>query len=120
MKIENFFYDDRFCTDIDDLMFELDIDEEVLLDLDDDWEIECEETTFEKMFVVEKQFVVDAIVSQTDLWEDRFPEESDDLFKKIKKAVADAINIDKLNEGIPSLYYPNGKYFKITKKDLHY
>jgi len=31
--MENFFYYDRFCTDIEDLMWELDIHEETLMDL---------------------------------------------------------------------------------------
>lgn len=116
--MENFFYDDRFCTDIDDLMCELDIDEETLSDLKDDWEITCEETTLEKIFVIKKEFATDAILTQTDTWEDRFPEDSDSLFKEIKTAIDNAIDIEKLNEALPSLYYPNGKKFKIKKSDL--
>jgi len=116
--MENFFYDDRFCSDISDLMDVFDIDDENLAELEDDWLVTCEETTLEKMFVIKKDFAVKAIVNQTDTWEDRFPEESDDLFKQIEKAIGDAIDIDKLNEGLPSLYYPNGKKFKVTKADL--
>ena len=116
--MENFFYDDRFCSDISDLMDVFDIDDENLAELEDDWSVTCEETTLEKMFVVRKEFAVNAIVNQTDTWEDRFPEESDDLFKQIEKAISDAIDIEKLNEGLPSLYYPNGKKFKVTKADL--
>ena len=116
--MENFFYDDRFFTDIEDLMTELDINKETISDLEDDWEITCEETTLEKIFVIKKEFATDAIVNQTDTWEDRFPEDSDNLFKQIKSAIENAIDIDKLNEGLPSLYYPNGKKFKIKKADL--
>lgn len=116
--MENFFYDDRFLTDLDDLMAELDMDEEAVSELDDDWEITCEETTLEKMFVVEQDFATKAILDATDIWEERFPEESDKLFKQIEKAITEAIDINKLNEGIPSLYYPNGRMFKITKADL--
>jgi hypothetical protein len=116
--MENFFYDDRFCSDISDLMDIFDIDEENLSELEDNWMATCEETTFEKMFVLKKEFVLNAILNQTDTWEDRFPEESDDLFKKIEKAIGESIDIEKLNDGIPSLYYPNGKKFIVTKKDL--
>lgn len=77
-----------------------------------------EQTELEKLLVIRKDFAVNAIVNQTDIWEDRFPEESDDLFKRIEKAISDAIDIEKLNEGLPSLYYPNGKKFKVTKADL--
>ncbi len=116
--MENFFYDDKFCSDLSDLMDVFDIDEENVNELEDDWSATCEETSLEKIFVVKKEFAVNAIVSQTETWEERFPEEADDLFKQIEKAVTDAIDIDKLNEGLPSLYYPNGKKFKITKLDL--
>jgi hypothetical protein len=116
--MENFIYDDRFCSDISDLMDAIGIEEEDLSELEDDWSVTVQETTLEKIFVIEKEFAVDAIVSQTEIWEERFPEEADSVFKQIKKAVNDAVDIDKLNEGLPSLYYPNGKKFTITKMDL--
>ena len=116
--MENFFCGDTFCTNIEDLMFELDIYEDTLSDLEDDWEIECEETTLEKIFVIDKEFVTNAILDGTDRWEDRFPEDSDNLFEQIKIAIDNAVDIEKLNEGLPSLYYPNGKKFKIKKSDL--
>jgi hypothetical protein len=115
---ENFFWNEYFCTDIDHLLMHLEIEEEDFSELEDDYMIECEATTLEKMFVIKKDFAVKAIVNQTDTWEDRFPEDSDDLFDKIEKAIGDAIDIDKLNEGLPSLYYPNGVKFLITKQDL--
>ena len=116
--MENFFNNERFCTDIDSLCSDLDLDDESINELPDDWEIEVEMTTLEKMFVIKKEFAVDAIVRQTDKWEDRFPEESDDLFKQIEKAIGDALDIEKLNIGLPSLYYPNGIKAKIKKADL--
>jgi hypothetical protein len=57
-------------------------------------------------------------MSAFDNWEQRFPEDSDTIFKDIEKAINDAIDIDKLNAGLPELYYPTGKMFKITKHDL--
>ena len=115
---ENFFWNEYFCTDIDHLLMHLEIEEEDFSELEDDYMIECESTTLEKMFVIDKAFVLDSLTNATDCWEDRFPEDSDDLFDKIKKAIESSIDIDKLNEGIPSLYYPNGVKFLITKQDL--
>ena len=115
---ENFFWNEYFCTDIDCLLMHLELEEEEIYELEDDYKIECQETTLEKMFVVDKDFIVNAVSNQTDRWEDRFPEDSDDLFEQINKAIESAIDIDKLNEGIPSLYYANRKTFFITKQDL--
>jgi hypothetical protein len=116
--MENFFYNDVFCSDIGDLMLEIDIDEELISELGEDWEINCEETTLEKIFVVKKDFATGAIMDATEKWEDRFPEDSDNVGKQIENAINEAIDIDKLNDRLPSLYYPNGKMFKITKADL--
>lgn len=113
--MENFFYNEIFYSDLGELIDYLELEPETL---EDDWIIVCEKTTLEKIFVMRKEFAVDAIVSQTDTWEDRFPEESDDLFKRIEKAISDAIDIDKLNEGLPSLHYANGTKFHITKADI--
>lgn len=113
--MENFFYNDSFYSDLGDLIAYLDIEPKLL---EDDWIIECEKTTLEKIFVMDKKWITDIIVSNTDIWEDRFPEDSDDLFKRIEKAINDSINIDKLNENLPSLYYMNGIKFQITKEDI--
>jgi hypothetical protein len=116
--LENFFYNDVFCRDLEYLIEELDIDDENITELEDDWSVTCKESTLEKMFVIKREFAVDAIVNETDTWVERFPEDSDILFERIKEAIGNAIDIDKLNEGLPSLYYPNGKTFKVTKADL--
>lgn len=113
--MENFFYNENFYSDLGELIDYLELEPETL---EDDWVINCEETTPEKIFVMDKKFITDSIVSNTDIWEDRFPEESDDLFTRIEKAIGDAIDIDKLNEGLPSLYYMNGTEFHITKEDI--
>jgi len=116
--MENFFYNENFCSDIESLMSDLDLDEDEIQDLEDDWHVTCEETTLEKIFVIKKDFAVNAIMNQTETWEDRFPEECDDLFKRIESAIEQSIDIEKMNNLLPELYYPNGKMFKITKKDL--
>ena len=113
--MENFFYNDNFYSDLGELIDYLDLDPETM---EGDWVINCEATTLEKIFVMDKKFITDAIVNKTDRWEDRFPEESDDLFTRIEKAISNAIDIDKLNEGLPSLHYANGTKFHITKADI--
>ena len=113
--MQNFFYNDNFYSDLGELIDYLELEPETL---EDDWIINCKETTLQKIFVMKKEFAIDAIVSQTDIWEDRFPEYSEDLFTRIEKAIGDAIDIDKLNEGLPSLHYANGTKFHITKADI--
>lgn len=121
--MENFFYGDKFHLDMSTLIEDLDLDSfddenKEIEALPDDWEIVVEETTIEKMFTMTEAFVVNAIVEETDMWEDRFPEESDDIFDKIKNAIKQSIDIEKLNSLLPELYYANGKKTKITKQDL--
>lgn len=116
--MENFFYNDQFCSDLSDLMDIFDIDEDNLNELAEDWSVKVEESALEKIFVLKKQFVVGAIIQQTDTWQERFPEESDRVFKEIEDAIERSIDIEKMNELLPSLYYPNGDKFTITKINL--
>lgn len=88
--------------------------------LEDDWEIEAEETTLEKIFKADEKFIIDSIVSNTDKWEDRFPDPNNDEreFAQIRNAIRESIDVEKMNSLLPELHYANGKKFKITKKDL--
>ena len=65
-----------------------------------------------------KLALFDAIINNTDLFEDRFPENSDNIFDKIKEGIIASVDLEKLNKMIPSLYYPNCDYRIITKQDL--
>lgn len=117
--MENFFIDENFCSDLDDLIRIYDLeDDNAIPELDEDWSVEVEESELQKIFTLKKEFVVSAIIEKTDTWEERFPEDSDRLFEEIKKAIEQSIDIEKMNSLLPELYYPNGKKFKITKKDL--
>jgi len=116
-EIENFFYGDRFCYDLSDLVDIL-TDGDDLEDIDDDWSIEVEESKLEKMFTMDKDFIVKSIVDNTERWDDRFPEDDSQVFKDIRAAIEDAVDIDKLNTNLPSLYYPTGNKVCITKEDL--
>lgn len=119
--MENFFVDDKFHSDLESLMSDMGInDDDDIKALEEDWSVDCEESTLEKMFQVDEKFIVDSIVCQTDKWEDRFPDPDNDEreFAQIKKAIRESVDIEKMNSLLPELYYPNGKKFKITKKDL--
>ena len=117
--MENFFIDDKFYSDLSDLMDEMDIEEENINELPDDWSEKIQLSKLEKMFVLKKSFVVDAINQQTDRWEDRYPEDpSGKLLDEIEKAIESGIDVDKINSLIPELYYPTEEFVTITKQDL--
>jgi hypothetical protein len=116
--MQNFFYNGYFISDLEDFIEELGLDEEDISDLPDDWEEECQESKLEKIFVLKEKFILDNIMSATEVWEDRFPEESDRTFKEIEKTILQSIDVEKLNSLLPEIYYPNGKKFKVTKNDL--
>lgn len=105
-------YEDAFDNENDNL-------KEAIKNLDDDWSVDCEETTLEPIFVLTKEKLVDAINDHIyNHFEDRFPEDSDSTDKEISEAIKQSIDIEKLNSLLPKLYYPNGKKFTITKADL--
>lgn len=118
LSSECFFIDENFYTDLGDLMTGYEIDEDKVEELPDDWAVNVEEASLEKIFTLKEDFVIDAIMDSTDPWEERFPEESDSTFEKIRNAVKQSIDIKKMNDLLPSLYYPNGKKSVITKADL--
>lgn len=116
--MKNFFLDDKFCSDLSDLMDAYDWDEEDLQYLSDDWKVEVMDSTLEKIFQFKMSDLVGDIIERTDRWEERFPEESTDTFDALEKAIASGIDLEKINAAIPSLYYPADKSFTITKQDL--
>ncbi len=115
----NFFIEEKFYSGIDVLIDDILYDEDCEIeDLDENYEIEIGLTDLEPIFKLEMDFVVSTIMQNTDRWAERFPESDDDLDKEIEEAIKASIDIDKLNSLLPKLYYPNGKYKKLTKKDL--
>ncbi len=117
--MENFFIDEKFYSDLSDLMDEMEIEEDNIHELPDDWSQKIQLSKLEKIFTLDKKFVADAIMQKTDTWEERFPEDPSDKFmKKIEMAIENGIDIDKMNALIPELYYPINEFVTITKKDL--
>lgn len=113
--MQYFFIDEDFYSDLGDLIDRRDY---VLKELDDDWSIEVDLSKLEKIFTLKEDFVIDAIMEKTEVWEDRFPEESESAYEKVKNAIRQSIDFKKLNELMPSLYYPNDETCIITKADL--
>lgn len=116
--MEHFFIEDRFYNDLGDYLDECDIDEENVNGLEETWSVEVEGSNLEKIFTLTDDYVADCVIEGTDRWEDRFPEDPEKTFEKIKKALKAGLDIKKINESLPSLYYPNGKKYTISKSDI--
>ena len=114
--MQNFFIEEKFYSDLSDFAEEFSKDE--IEEMSDDIEWTAENSDLEPIFQLSAGFVVDSIMDNTDRFEDRFPEDSDEIEEQIKTAIQGAIDFDKLNKSLPELYYPNGEMFKITKADL--
>jgi hypothetical protein len=113
--MQNFFIEDEFFSTLDDLIDYIGLDVE---ELDDNWTTKVKLSELEPMFQFNEKFIVDAIINNTDLFEDRFPENSDNIFDKIKEGIIASVDLDKLNKFIPLFYFPTGHYKTITKQDL--
>lgn len=117
--MENFFYEDNFCSDLEDLMSNFDLyNKEDVEGLPDDWSINVMGTKPEKMFVLKERFFDDLADWLCDSYEERFPEDPDRKIGEIKAALMQCVDINKLNGLIPELHYPADNEFKITKSDL--
>ena len=112
--MENFFLDDNFCSDIEDLAKVFDIDEDNINELKDDWQVKVELSVLEPIFNIDVDNLCQLLA---DANEDRLSEDFDEE-DKVLKALKEAIDFDRLKESLPKLYYPNGKYEIITKSEL--
>lgn len=116
--MEHFFVDENFYSELSDFAEDLELDEEDIRLLPDDYSVTAEETTLERVFDIDDR-LIDSICENLIDWNiERFLEESDNVIEKINKAVKSCIDTEKLNSLMPKMYYPNGKFFKITKTDL--
>lgn len=109
--MENFFYSDKFYSDLDDLCDDLDLDEAAIQLLDDTWSIEATESTYEPIVELSADYIAESID------DDRWPEEKDDAYRAIIKLLG-TIDYAAINAAMPHLYYDTMKPFKITKADL--
>lgn len=118
-----FFVDENYYYSIEDYMHDVELEEKEQVDtLADNWEQEIELAELEKIITIDESSVDDMIEHLVEYLIDRnverFPEDSDTTEEKIKKAVKASIDIKKLNELMPELWYPNDKTDKLTKQDL--
>lgn len=111
--MENFFYDDKFCEDPSDLAELLDIDEDNVNELPDDWKVRVELTKLEPIFNIDAD---DLCQMLCDCNEERLPEDFEET--KTLNALKESIDFDKLRSLLPKLYYANAKFEFITKSDL--
>lgn len=118
--MENFFIEENFFMDLDSLISHLDLDDDKSIEeLEDDWSTEAELSNLEPIFQFNEKFLIDLIMENTDKWADRWPEDDEDITAiQVRKAVKENINLTKLNEDLPKLYYPTGQFEEITKQDL--
>lgn len=112
---EYFFVDERFYTDVFDLVEDIkyweDIDD--ISELPDEYKIEVTGSKLEPMFVFDLQHVLDT------LSEDRMPFESERTENELIKVLKDNINFDAINENMPKLYYEDrSNRCYITKQDI--
>ena len=113
-KMENFFYDWKYYSDLDELIDSiLDYSEEVS-DLPEDWEIECMGSKLEPICQLSANWITERID------DDRLSENNvDSEIDEIEKALNVNIDFEKINALIPKLYFVDRRNkFKITKKDL--
>lgn len=113
--MEHFFYDEVFCSDLEDLANTFDIDENNVNELKDDWCVRVELSSLEPIFDINAENLCELLADANEdrLSLDDFEEES-----KILKALRECIDFDKLQEALPKYYYPNNKFETITKADL--
>lgn len=116
--MENFFVDDKFYSDFNEFLIDIEVEEDEINELDEDWTQEIELTTLEPILKIDEKYLNNIVEEITDWEVERFPEDGDKVIDKIKEAFIKSFDQNKLNELMPKLYYPNGKKVTLTKKDL--
>lgn len=108
--MENFIYEDNFYRDLGELMDNLEIEDEQVASLADDWSVEVREARIEPLL----ELSVDWIMERID--EERFSEEGNES-DKVENALK-LINFEAVNKAMPKMWYESVNKFEIKKKDL--
>ena len=111
--MENFFHEDEFYSELEDLLIELEIDEDNVNQLEHDWQIKVELSEEQMPFEPDAEFIAEKIADHFDF---RIPDEKS--YEDVKKAIIESIDIEKLKEKLPKFMYPNNVFETITKADL--
>ncbi len=113
--MESFCYNDNHYSNLEELIHDLfDSDEEEIKSLPEDWSIKVELSELEPMFKLDASRLEELLYNSD---EERYSEDAPES-DRIKKALDDCVDFEKLNKMIPKLYYPSNKFEMITKKDL--
>lgn len=116
--MEHFFIEDRFYGDLDDYINDCLPDDGAVDDLPDDWFIRVQESKSEKCCQLSLNRIVDNIMEDVfDLFDDRIQIDNEYEINEIKNAIISGIDLDKINESLPSYHYPT-TFAKIAKQDL--
>lgn len=116
--MEPFFIDENYYMEVEDYLIDHELEREDVEKLPDDFQVKINEAELQPIFVLKEDWLIDAILDHTDSFDERFPEDSDKVFEDIKKAIRQSIDVNKLNQLLPKLWYPNGKHSVLTKQDL--
>jgi hypothetical protein len=114
--MEQFFYEDVFCNDLEDLANILEIHGDNVNDLPLDWQVRIELSNYESIFNIDADILCELLV---DKYEDRLLPDFEEIEgKQLLKALKESIDFDKLIEKSPKLCYANGQFATITKEQL--
>ncbi len=113
--MENFFYDDHFCSGLEDLAVHLDFYSAE--DIPEGWSCEVALAVGEPIFQLTANDLQGILC---DVYSERMPEESDYVDEQILQAIKASIDFEKLNAAIPTIYYLNSKSTDatITREDM--
>ena len=111
--MENFFYNDKMYDGLEELIESLDIEDYEIEALPDNWSITCYHMEEQKMFKLSLEEIMDNLDDER-FSHDHCYKEWDDIYE----IIADNMDIEKINELMPSLWYPLAVSFKIKKSDL--
>lgn len=109
--MENFFYNDKFYSDIDEFIET--IEEEYDCDIKDlpkDFTADITESELKPILTLS--------IDDINLDSDNFSEDESEEFCKITKVLKENIDFDKINSLMPKNYQSTGVEVTLTKKDL--
>lgn len=110
----NFFYDDTFCSDLNELAYLFDIDEDNVNELKEDWSVMVELSNLEPIFEVDAEIICDLLADKNEERLGEYFEVKEDILKSLNES----IDFGKLKALLPKFYYPANKFETITKSDL--
>lgn len=118
--MENFFIEENFYRSLKQYKAELLESFESIADLPEDFTVQAQNSTLEKIFTLDiDEFAYEIAEGLMDEnWERVNPDFVDETREKLIDAIKPAIDIKLLNSSLPEFYYPNNTFFYITKDDL--